>query len=155
MTSTATTATWWNWGIVRALGRVAASLHTRLYRASDGRLGGTAKGVPLALLTTRGRKSGRPYTWPVGYVVDGDNLLLVASAGGAPRNPGWYYNLRANPDVSIQIGQRTRRMIAEPLSGAARATYWEGVLQQHPVFAGYQRKVRREIPVVLLRPADG
>ncbi len=119
-------------------------------RRQGGRIGA---GVPVALLTTRGRRSGREYTWPVCYLPEGEGFLLVASAGGNPRNPGWYHNLRADPNVTIQIGRRTRDMVAEPQTGAERARHWERVVREHPLFEGYQRKVTREIPVVLLRPA--
>lgn len=138
---------------IRAAFRIAGVLHCGLYRASGGRLGGAANGVPLALLTTRGRKSGRLHTRPVGYVVEGDNLLLVASFGGMPWNPAWYYNLRADPHVTIQIGRRSRAMIAAPQLGPDRERAWERVVREYPVFWRYQRKVARRIPVVLLRPA--
>lgn len=148
----ATTTRRWGPGL-RAAFRIAGFLHCGLYRASGGRLGGAANGVPLALLTTRGRKSGRVHTRPVGYVVDGDTLLLVASCGGMPWNPAWYYNLKADPHVTIQIGWQSRAMIAEPQLGPGRERAWERVVRDYPVFWRYQRKVARRIPVVLLRPA--
>lgn len=154
MSATTTTATWWNWGIVRALGRTAGALHRGLYRTSSGKLGGSIRGVPVLLLTTRGRKSGRVYTWPVCYVVEGENLLLVASAGGMPRNPAWYHNLLANPNVTIEIGKQSLKMVAEPQEGSARDAYWARVVREYPLFEGYQRKVARQIPVVLLRHAQ-
>ena len=138
---------------IRTAFRIGAFLHCALYRASGGRLGGSANGVPLALLTTRGRKSGRMHTRPVGYVADGDTLLLVASVGGMPWNPGWYYNLRADPHVTITIGRHSRAMIAEPQVGPDRERAWERVVRDYPVFWRYQRKVARQIPVVRLRPA--
>ncbi len=119
-----------------------------------GKIGGAVQGVPVALLTTRGRKSGKLYTWPVGYVAEGDGLLLAGTAGASPRNPGWYYNLCANREVTIQIGKQTRTMIAAPQTGAARDECWARILKQYPVFANYERKVTRRIPVVLLRPTS-
>lgn len=153
MRATATTATWWNWGIVWALARAAGRLHCALYRVSGGKLGGSVRGVPVLLLTTRGRKSGRVYTWPVSYLHEGDNLLLVASTGGMPRNPAWYHNLRANPNVTVEIGRKSRAMVAQPQVGPARDAYWARIVREHPLFEGYQRKVARQIPVVLLRSA--
>jgi deazaflavin-dependent oxidoreductase (nitroreductase family) len=140
---------------IRTAFRIAAFVHCALYRASGGRLGGSANGVPLALLTTRGRQSGRALTRPVGYVADGDTLLLVASVGGMPWNPGWYYNLRAEPRVTITIGRQSRAMIAEPLVGPDRERGWERVVRDYPIFTRYQEKVARQIPVVRLRPAPG
>ncbi len=150
--SASTTTSWYDWGPVRSLLRAAGALHRGLYRLSGGKLGGSIRGVPLLLLTTRGRKSGRMHTWPVCYVVEGENLLLVASAGGMPRNPAWYHNLRANPHVTIEIGRQSRAMVAEPQEGSARDAYWARIVGEHPLFEGYQRKVTRQIPVVLLRP---
>jgi deazaflavin-dependent oxidoreductase (nitroreductase family) len=147
------TAVWWNWGVVHALARAAGVLHRGLYRVSGGRMGGSASGVPVVLLSTRGRRSGRVHTWPVCCVAEGDDLVVIASAGGNPRNPGWYHNLRANPNVTVQVGHRSRAMVAEPQTGPAREAYWARVVRQHPAFEGYQRKVSRRIPVVLLRPA--
>jgi deazaflavin-dependent oxidoreductase (nitroreductase family) len=140
---------------MRTAMRIAASFHCAIYRASGGKLGGTANGAPLALLTTRGRKSGRALTRPVAYVTDGDTLLLVASVGGMPWNPGWYYNLRADPRVTITIGRQSRAMIAEPLAGQHRERGWEHVVREYPIFTRYQQKVARQIPVVRLRPAPG
>ena len=152
--ATVATTSWMTNDFVRAFGRGAARLHRGLYRLSGGKIGGSVKGVPLLLLTTRGRKSGRAYTWPVGYVVDGEDLLLIASAGGGPRNPGWYYNLCTNPNVTIEIGRKSRAMVAEPQTGTERAKCWARTVAEHPLFDDYQRKVTREIPVVLLRPAQ-
>lgn len=140
---------------LRGVFRLAAFVHCALYRASGGRLGGSANGVPLALLTTRGRKSGRLLTRPVGYVTDGDTLLLIASVGGMSWNPGWYYNLRADPHVTITIGRQSREMIAEPEVGPDRERAWERSVREHPVFARYQEKVARQIPVVRLHHAPG
>ncbi len=147
-----TTTRRWGRGL-RTVGRLGAALHRGLYRTSGGKVGGVVRGVPVALLTTRGRKSGRVYTWPVCYLAEGDNLLLIASAGGSPQHPAWYHNLRADPNVTIQVAGRSRAMVAEPQSGAERTRYWARIVREHPLFADYQRKVTREIPVVLLRPA--
>jgi deazaflavin-dependent oxidoreductase (nitroreductase family) len=142
------------WGPgMRAVGRLGCALHRGLYRASGGRLGGMVNGVPVALLTTRGRRTGRWYTWPVGYLAVGEEILLAGSAGGSPHQPGWYHNVRADPRVALQIGDRTREMIAEIQAGPDRERAWEAVVRAYPVFAAYQRKVARQIPVVLLRPA--
>jgi deazaflavin-dependent oxidoreductase (nitroreductase family) len=91
----------------------------------------------------------------VGYVTDGDTLLLVASVGGMPWNPGWYYNLRADSRVTITIGRHARAMTAEPQVGPDRERAWERAVREYPIFTRYQVKVARQIPVVLLRPAPG
>ncbi len=127
-------------------------LHRLLYRWSDGRIGGTFRGGPILLLTTRGRRTGQQRTWPLCYLVTGDELVLVASAGGAPRHPAWYLNLRADPRVSIQLEDRTRTMVARTAEGTERARLWERAVRRYPVCAAYQRRSGREIPVVILRP---
>ena len=138
---------------MRTTMKVAGTLHRLLYRWTGGRIGGTFRGGPILLLTTRGRKTGQQRTWPLCYLVTGDELVLVASAGGAPRHPAWYLNLRANPCVSIQLGDRIRTMVARAAEGSERARLWERAVRQYPVCAAYQRKSGRQIPVVILRPA--
>ena len=137
----------------RAMLKVIGTLHRLLYRCSVGRIGGTLRGGPVLLLTTTGRKTGRQRTWPLCYLITGDDLVLVASAGGVPRHPAWYLNLRANPRVSIQLGDRTRTMVARTAEGTERARLWERAVRRYPVCAAYQRKSGRQIPVLILRPA--
>ena len=138
---------------VRTTMKVAGTLHRLLYQWSGGRIGGTFRGGSILLLTTRGRKTGQQRTWPLCYLVTGDELVLVASAGGAPRHPAWYLNLRANPRVSVQLDDRTRTMVARTAEGTKRARLWERAVRRYPVCARYQRKTTREIPVVILQPA--
>ncbi len=96
------------WGVVRRLLFSAfVKVHVALYRAGGGRVGGRLrKGVPVLLLTTTGRKTGRRRTTPLLYVEEGDRYVVVASAGGAPSHPAWYLNLRSNPAATIQVGGR-------------------------------------------------
>ncbi|MBA2277468.1 MAG: nitroreductase family deazaflavin-dependent oxidoreductase [Chloroflexia bacterium] len=133
--------------------KAVGTLHRLVYQWSGGRLGGTLHGRPVLLLTTAGRKTGRERTWPLCYVAAGDEFILVASAGGDAFHPSWYLNLRTNPHVLIQLGDRTRPMIAHTARGAERARLWRHLVRRFPVLVGYQRKTNREIPVVILRPA--
>ena len=137
----------------RTVLRMAGTLHRALYRWSGGRVGGWLRGGPVLLLTTTGRKTGQERTWPLSYVAAGTDLLVVASAGGAPRHPAWYLNLRADPRVGVRLGDRIETMVAWTAEGLERARLWDRVVRQYPVVAGYQRRTRREIPVVVLRPA--
>ncbi|MGA7672656.1 MAG: nitroreductase family deazaflavin-dependent oxidoreductase [Nitrolancea sp.] len=132
--------------------RVTGTLHRALYVRTSGRIGGKLRGGPVLLLTTTGRKTGRKRTRPLSYLRDGDNLVLIASAGGAPRHPAWYLNLQSNPRVRVQQGGTTRTMLARSADRSERARLWQGVLQQYPVAAGYQHRTGREIPVVILQP---
>jgi deazaflavin-dependent oxidoreductase (nitroreductase family) len=132
--------------------KVANALHCAVYRASRGRVGGRAKGVPVLLLTTTGRRTGRSHTVPVGYVDNADQLLLVGSCGGMPWHPQWYFNARANPRVLVQIAGERQTMLAEAPEGEERLALWKRVVAAYPVFEAYQRKVSRQIGVVRLWP---
>ena len=109
--------------------------------------------VPSLLLTTTGRKSGEKYIFPLFYGEDGKNYIIVASKGGAPQHPNWYRNLVANPEVEVQVGQKTFKAKARTASGAERERLWEKALKLWPPYADYAKKTERQIPVVLLEPA--
>jgi len=140
------------WGVVgRLLFRALVKVHVALYRASGGRLGGrVSKGVPVLLLTTSGRKTGKQRTTPLLYVEEGDRYVVVASVGGAPSHPAWYLNLRSNPAATIQVGGRKVAVTAETAGPEERARLWSRVTQIWPRYDDYQAKTRREIPVVIL-----
>jgi deazaflavin-dependent oxidoreductase (nitroreductase family) len=131
---------------VRRLSR----LHRALYRATRGRLGGRLVGLPVLLLTTRGRRSGRTRTVPLTYFTDGDTIVLVASYGGRPHNPEWFENLVADPQVDVTIGGARRRLRARVASTEERARIWPRVVAGYSGYAAYQAKTSREIPLVLL-----
>jgi deazaflavin-dependent oxidoreductase (nitroreductase family) len=133
---------------------VASRAHVALYRASGGRLGGRIrKGVPVLLLTTTGRKTGKQRTTPLLYVEDGDRYVVVASAGGAPSHPAWYLNLRSSPAATVEVGGRRLAVSAETASPEARARLWPRVTQMWRPYDDYQAKTSREIPVVILSPS--
>ncbi|MFD5574665.1 nitroreductase/quinone reductase family protein [Streptomyces cadmiisoli] len=128
------------------------------FRANRGRVGGHFEGARLILLTTTGARSGAPHTTPVGYLPDGaDTVLVIASAGGAPRHPAWYHNLLAHPEVTVESGAFTYRARAEAMAGEERDRAFARAVEADPGWAAYQEKTRRVIPVVALReiPADG
>jgi F420H(2)-dependent quinone reductase len=139
-------------GVVRRfLLSAFVKVHVALYRASGGRLGGRlGKGVPVLLLTTTGRKSGRQRTTPLLHVEDGDRYVVVASAGGAPSHPAWYLNLGSNPAATIQVGGRKLAVRAETAGPEERARLWPRLTQMWPQYDDYQAKTGREIPVVIL-----
>jgi len=115
----------------------------------------TFLGDPVLLLTTTGRKTGQERTWPICYLRVGEEIVLVASGGGAMRPPAWYLNLRANPRVSVQLGERLSTMVARSAEGAERSWLWERFVRCYPVCADYQRKSGRELPIVILRRGTG
>jgi deazaflavin-dependent oxidoreductase (nitroreductase family) len=113
--------------------------------------GGTVPGWSrLLLLTTTGAKSGRPLTTPLAYSTDGDRLVVAASKGGAPTNPDWYYNLLANPTVTVELGNERFQARAHVADEAERERLYRQHAELMPGFAGYQQKTTRQIPVVLL-----
>ena len=109
--------------------------------------------IPTLLLTTTGRRSGKPIVMPLIYGEAGGNYVVVASKGGAPKHPGWYLNLAAHPDVDVQILARRFRATARTASGAERAELWKQMAAIYPPYNDYQAKTDREIPVVVLEPA--
>jgi deazaflavin-dependent oxidoreductase (nitroreductase family) len=124
--------------------------HVRVYRETDGARGYRWRGTTILLLSTVGRSSGEQRTTPLIHRADGEHWVVVASKGGAPANPGWYENLRANPDVSIQVLGETVPVHASTAEGAERARLWSLMVEVWPAYEDYQAKTEREIPVVLL-----
>jgi proline iminopeptidase len=135
--------------------------HANRYRSSGGTDGHmyevTQPGrpemtVPSLLLTTKGRKSGESFVFPLFYGKAGHGYFVVASKGGAPQHPGWYRNLLADPVVEVQVGTKKMQARARTATGAERTRLWDEALKFWPPYADYQRKTEREIPVVVLDP---
>jgi deazaflavin-dependent oxidoreductase (nitroreductase family) len=124
------------------------------FRANDGKVGGMFEGKPLLLLHTTGAKTGAERINPVAYLADGDSLVVFASKAGAPTNPDWYHNLRAHPQVSVEVGTQTRDLVARVAEGDERLRLWETQKRESPGFAEYEKKTDRQIPVVILEPAS-
>lgn len=122
------------------------------FRANDGKVGGPFEGSPVLLLTATGAKSGERHTTPVVYLPDGDRMVIFASRGGAPRNPGWYHNLRANPKATVEVGRDTLDVEAVVTEGEERERLFRKQAELYPQFADYQRKTTRQIPVIALQP---
>src|SRR5438552_1490880 len=120
------------------------------FRRNHGRVGGYFKGAPLLLLHTIGARSGKPRINPVMYLQDGKRYLVFASKGGADTNPDWYYNLKAHPDIQIEVGDETIDVLAEEMHGPERDRFYQRQASLYPGFAEYQRKTKRVIPVIAL-----
>jgi deazaflavin-dependent oxidoreductase (nitroreductase family) len=130
------------------------AVHRTLLRASGGRLGRRAAGMPVLELVTTGRRSGAPRSVMLTSPMrDGDAYVVVASRSGDDRHPAWLLNLRDQPKVEVAVGGGTRvPMLASVATPAERARLWPLVTASFPHYAGYQERTRREIPLVLLRP---
>jgi deazaflavin-dependent oxidoreductase (nitroreductase family) len=133
--------------------RLGTRLHASVYRASGGRLGNRGFGMPVVMLTTTGRKSGKRRTTMLTTPVRDENrVVLVASYGGDDRNPAWFLNLRANPEVELAVDGRTRTMRAREASPEERAELWPKVVAAYKGYGQYQEKTERQIPLVILEP---
>ncbi|MEV4443256.1 nitroreductase/quinone reductase family protein [Streptomyces sp. NPDC049577] len=126
------------------------------FRANGGKVGGPFEGGDLLLLTTTGARSGAEHTVPLGYVREGDRLLVVGSDQGAPRHPAWYHNLLVRPIVRVEVGDERFDTVAVPAEGARRDELFAHVVRTAPGYADYQARTERILPVVVLeRPRPG
>ena len=140
------------WRARNAMGRGAGKLHSSIYRASEGRVWGKMFGGNVLLLNTTGRKSGQRRTTPLLYLRDGEDFVVIASNGGAPKHPAWYFNLKANPETMVELGDREVRVRAEEASSEEKARLWPKVVEMYSGYEGYRRKTDREIPLIFLHP---
>lgn len=139
--------------------RYAGRAQVWVFRKTGGRIGskwrigaGFRNPVPTLLLEHRGRKSGKVFVSPLLYMEDGADVIVVASQGGRPQNPQWYWNLVADPDVHIEIGAQRRAVRAHTATAEERARLWPRLVELYADFADYQSWTEREIPVVVLSP---
>jgi F420H(2)-dependent quinone reductase len=127
-----------------------------LYHLTGGRAfrGSVESPAGFLKLTTTGRKSGQPRTVHLLYIRDGSAYVVTASNGGKPRPPGWLFNVRSNPKVSMQVQDRQLSAVAEIAEADKRRELWSRLLEIAPMYAGYEKQTSREIPMVILRPID-
>ena len=131
-----------------------AADQVRKYEESGGQEGNTMRGVPVIILWTRGRSSGSVRKSPLMRVRDGDRYAVVASKGGAPDHPAWYANMVADPHVSLQDGPEVRDYVAREVTGDEKAEWWARATAVWPDYDAYQEKTDREIPLLVLEPAE-
>jgi deazaflavin-dependent oxidoreductase (nitroreductase family) len=141
-------------GLKSRLLKGRSGLHRLVFRASKGRLLGRWGGLPVVMITTTGRRTGRPRTTMlVSPVQRNDAIVVVASNGGAPRHPDWFLNLQARPDVDVMMTGRRERMRARAATGKEKDLLWPLVTGRSPSYARYQQRTARDIPLVVLEPA--
>ena len=133
--------------------------HIELYRKNpkeghmwDSSVVGGPGEIPCLLLTTMGRKSGKERVHPLIYSKEDDGYVVIASKGGAPSHPAWFFNLKDNPEVTVQVAEEVMKAQAEVVEGEKRARYWDNMAEIWPPYNDYQEKTDRKIPVVLLKP---
>jgi deazaflavin-dependent oxidoreductase (nitroreductase family) len=124
--------------------------HVRVYRETAGERGYHWRGTTILLLSTRGRRSGEPRTTPLIHRTDAGRWVVVASKGGAPANPGWFENLKAEPQATIQVQGEEVPVRAAVADGEERARLWSEMVEVWPAYDDYQARTDREIPVVVL-----
>jgi deazaflavin-dependent oxidoreductase (nitroreductase family) len=139
--------------------KYAGKAHVWVYRGTGGKIGGKwrigagfRKPVPTLLLEHRGRKSGKVFVTPLLYMLDGGDVVIVASQGGLREDPQWYRNLVANPDTFVEIGADRRAVRAMTAGPDDRARLWPKLVELYADFDNYRRWTDREIPVVVLKP---
>jgi deazaflavin-dependent oxidoreductase (nitroreductase family) len=122
------------------------------FRANAGSVGGPFEGATLLLLHTDGAKSGTHYTTPVVYLDDDGRYVIFASKAGAPSHPGWYHNLKAHPELHIEVGDKRLEVTADEVTGAERDRLYARQAERMPQFAEYQANIERVIPIIALTP---
>ena len=134
--------------------RIMTTLNIWVFRLSGGRLGSRfARGAPVCLVTTTGRKSGAERTVALIHLADGPNVVIVASKGGMAKHPIWYLNLVASPRCTVEIGSERRAMVARTASAAEKQALWPRLVAIYRDYDDYQARTERDIPVVILEPA--
>jgi deazaflavin-dependent oxidoreductase (nitroreductase family) len=136
-------------GVGKSLQRLFMKGHVSLYRLTGGKVGG---GEHLLILTTTGRKSGVERDTPLFFFHDGDQFIIIASAGGAPKHPTWWLNLKSNPQAKIQTGSQVISVTAKEAEGEERARLWAIIADNYKNFVQYQTRTSRELPVIILTP---
>lgn len=133
--------------------RTVTAAHIEVFRRTKGRVGGSLFGMPTLLVTTTGRKTGKPRTTMLTTPVqDGDTVVLVASYGGDSRHPRWFLNLRDNPDVELTMDGRVRPMMARVAAAEEKEQLWPRVVAAYRGYGQYQKRTDRDIPLVVLEP---
>jgi F420H(2)-dependent quinone reductase len=140
--------------MVNWLFRQFARMQVFVYRRSGGRRMGHLRGMPVLLLTTVGRRTGKRRVTPVMYIRDGDNFVITASNNGSDKQPNWFINLKANPQTTIEVEGMTRGATAHQASPEEKGRLWPQLVERAPFFEGYQKSTSRDIPMIILQPAD-
>jgi deazaflavin-dependent oxidoreductase (nitroreductase family) len=139
-------------GPARLALKLGSGVHSGVYRATGGKLFGRMGKSPILLLNTVGRKSGKKRTSPLLYVKDGEDFVIIASKGGASTHPAWFLNLKANPEATVEVGDREVRVRAEEADAEEKARLWQKMVEMYPTYDDYQTKTKREIPLLVLHP---
>jgi len=138
--------------MLKFLFRTILSFSVWLYQRTNGKFGGKVQGLPVLLLTTTGRKTGKKRITPLGYFEYDGYYVISASYAGLDIHPAWFQNLKSNPEVALQIKDKQLIAMAEPAKPALRQQLWDKLVELAPGYGAYEKRTTREIPMVLLRP---
>jgi deazaflavin-dependent oxidoreductase (nitroreductase family) len=134
--------------------RFFMAIYIFLYRLSGGKFGSQVQGLPVLLLSTIGRKTGKKRITPLGYLEHEGFYVITATNMGFDAHPAWFHNLKSHPQVALQIGNRQLTAIAELANPTLRQKLWAKFVERAPGYGAYEKRTTREIPVVLLRPVS-
>jgi F420H(2)-dependent quinone reductase len=141
--------------MLKVMLKAMVSVGVFLYRLTGGGIGGRVQSLPVLLLTTTGRKSGKTRTVPVGFLRDGSAYVIIASNAGLPQHPAWFLNLKSHPEATVQVKRQHTQVKAETANPEKRRELWARLMEVAPGYGRYQQRTTREIPVVILYPIDG
>ena len=121
------------------------------FRANGGKVGGRFESLDLLLLTTTGARSGQRRTIPLSYLLDGERFIVLASGGGSPTHPDWYYNLVAHPRATVEVGSETFDVTAMVITNGERDELFARIVKRYPQAIDYEAKIPRQLPVIALQ----
>lgn len=134
--------------------RFFMAVYVFLYRLTGGKFGSHVQGLPVLLLTTTGRRTGKKRITPLGYLEHDGSYVVTATNAGSDAHPAWFHNLTSHPQVALQIGGKQLTAIAEPADPTLRRQLWAEFVERAPGYGAYEKRTTREIPIVLLRPGS-
>jgi deazaflavin-dependent oxidoreductase (nitroreductase family) len=137
---------------MNAVIRFAIWIYASLYRLTNGKIGGTVVGLKVLLLSTTGRKTGKQRTKPLCYFEEGPDYVIIASNGGADKHPEWFLNLKSDPNVKVRIEETEFSARAEVSDPKTRQRLWQKLISLSPYYIKYEKRTKRQIPMILLHP---
>ena len=132
--------------------KLVRTTHVAIYRLSGGRVGASLAGMPMLVLATKGRRSGRVHSVPLGYMMEQESYVVIASYRGSPRHPAWYLNLLKEPQATVQVNRRKIAVVARTADAEARERLWTCLVANTPLYKRFQERTKRQIPMVYLTP---
>ncbi|MBL4866501.1 MAG: nitroreductase family deazaflavin-dependent oxidoreductase [Pseudomonadales bacterium] len=139
--------------LVRHLIKYFAKVNVWVYQKTNGRIMNKMSGSEICLITMTGAKSGEKRTLPLMYVPYKEGVVIVASLGGAPKNPVWFNNVVAHPQIDVQYHDKKMKLVARQVYGEERANVWPTCVKYYKPYESYQRRTNREIPLFVCEPA--